>query len=120
MTSAHPHVDALAIALAVSYGLDELAPAQVSATMARTAQRHAIKAARAAWRDAVRDPDGVPFDADQHVDEIPPSAHAFALEVLSAPGDEASGNDTAAALRALRAAYRTWAAAASDSARKAA
>ncbi len=120
MTSAHPHVDALAIALAVSHGLDELAPAQVSATMARTAQRHAIKAARTCWRDAVRDPDGVPFDADQHVDELARSAHVFALEVLSAPGGEASGGDTAAALRALRAAFRTWAAAATDSAREAA
>ena len=112
--------EALAIALAVSYGLDELQPAHVSATMARTAQRHAIKAARACWHDAVRDPDGVPFDADQHVDELAPSAHAFALEVLSVPGVEASGGDTAAALRALRAAYRTWAAAATGDARKAA
>lgn len=123
MTSASthpPNVDALAIALAVSHGLDELQPAQVPPAVARTARRHAIKAARACWRDAVRDPEGVPFDADQHVDELPLSVRAFALEVLGEQGAEAGQGDTAVALRTLRAAFLTWAAAASGSAREAA
>jgi len=106
MTSAHPHVDALAIALAVSHGLDELAPAQVSATMARTAQRHAIKAARTCWRDAVTAPHAVPVD---ELGQVGRNARTFALEVLDGPSAHAGTGDPDTALRTLRAAFRTWA-----------
>ena len=98
--------DALAVALAVSHGLDDDARPVVSPAMARTAKRHAVIAARGVWRDAVTAPHAVPVDAS---DEFGRNARTFALEVLDGAGARAGSNDPGAALRALRAAFRTWA-----------
>ena len=98
--------DALAVALAVSHGLDDDARPVVSPAMARTAKRHAVIAARGVWRDAVTAPHAVPVD---ELGQVGRNARTFALEVLDGPSAHAGSNDPGAALRALRAAFRMWA-----------
>ena len=98
--------DALAVALAVSHGLDDDARPVVSPAMARTAKRHAVIAARSVWRDAVTAPNAVPVD---ELGQVGRNARTFALEVLDGPSAHAGSNDPGAALRTLRAAFRTWA-----------
>ena len=82
--------DALAVALAVSHGLDDDARPVVSPAMARTAKRHAVIAARAVWRDAVTAPHAVPVD---ELGQVGRNARTFALEVLDGPSAHAGSND---------------------------
>ena len=98
--------EALAVALAVSHGLDDDARPVVSPAMARTAKRHAVIAARAVWRDAVTAPHAVPVD---ELGQVGRNARTFALEVLDGPSAHAGTGDPDTALRTLRAAFRTWA-----------
>ena len=69
--------DALAVALAVSHGLDDDARPVVSPAMARTAKRYAVIAARGVWRDAVTAPHAVPVD---ELGQVGRNARTFALD----------------------------------------